>query len=155
MFQVHEDGGLWSLGEVDLLLTPDSGIAGIAVSDSPRSLNDSLEEMEEERVTSYNPGDDRGDAGVFTVQATFMSKATNDMSFEALCTMVARISEHARLLNVHLGNGGQGSKVFDPADLGDDGMLSPGESFVVLFEIALDEARPFEFFINFMGHEDS
>ena len=56
------------------------------------------------------------------------------------------------LLNADGGPGGVGAILsVPPASLGSDGVLDPGESFDVDFEIGLQLRRGFTFFVNAFG----
>ena len=49
--------------------------------------------------------------------------------------------------------GGNGTRL--TPDVGDDGVLSPGESVVVDFSIGLQTRQPFAFFVNVFGEPES
>ena len=96
--------------------------------------------------TSFDPDDDRGAAGVFTMSSTFTNTSEDfiiDPSFE-ITTLT-----------------GQTCVLFDDAVCGEQGsrflwtlnnrILEPGESFSFDFGIALDEKAPFEFFVDVIG----
>ena len=56
------------------------------------------------------------------------------------------------VLNAEDEPGGVGSRVTVPATaLGDDGILNPGESFEVVFEIGLQKRKRFTFFVDVFG----
>lgn len=87
---------------------------------------------------------------MFTVSATFANISVNslsDMFFD-----IALLSGGNLVLNCDGGPGGVGCDVPVPdSALGPDGVLSPGESFTVEFEIGLQTANPFDFFVNALG----
>lgn len=86
-------------------------------------------------------------AGTFTITATFTNISATPIGhpfFE-----VAELSGGNVLLNADGGPGGVGATL--RADVNDDQVLSPGESFTTDFEIGLATAAPFQFFVNVRG----
>ena len=58
------------------------------------------------------------------------------------------------MLNADGSSGGVGAQVsVPPENLGGDGILDPGESFTIDFEIGLNLLQPFEFFVDIFGVE--
>jgi hypothetical protein len=92
--------------------------------------------------TAYNPGDSRAPAGVFTIDATFTNISAS--SFFDVFFEVAILTGGNSVLN-SVGSNGVGSIVEGTSQ------LAPGESFDVVFEIGLQEASPFQFFVDAFG----
>ncbi len=116
-------------------------IEDIDNGDGEELINDalSLDDLD----TAFDPGDTRAPAGVFTMQATFLNLSQGkieDIAFE-----VVDLTRNNLLLNADGGPGGEGSRISIP------GEVEPGDSFSVDFEIGLQEASPFRFFVDAFG----
>ncbi|MEX0926401.1 MAG: ScyD/ScyE family protein [Dehalococcoidia bacterium] len=92
-----------------------------------------------------------GDAGAFTIEATFTN--TSSSAFTDLFFHVAVLEPVGKkVLNCDDGPDTAGCRVSVPSEsLGDDGVLDPGESFTMEFEVGLDQREQFEFFVNAYG----
>jgi hypothetical protein len=102
---------------------------------------------------TYNPNDIRPDApgGVDTITATFQNISFKQLGH--LQFMVQTLSGSGyKVLNAS-GNGRKGSVVL--VDLGDDKILSPGESFTQVFKIGLLSEQPFSLFVDVFGKDVS
>jgi hypothetical protein len=109
-----------------------------------RVINDSLNL--DDIDTSYSPSDSRAPAGVFTISATFTNTSSDLLSnvfFEVVRPTYAFTGD--MVLNADSGPGGVGAKVSVP------GIINPGDSFEVVFEIGLQEQAPFNFFVDAYG----
>jgi hypothetical protein len=85
-------------------------------------------------------------AGVYTITATFSNSSSSGMVkpyFE-----VTTLTGGNGVLNAECGEGHVGGFVVVPDEALGDGTLTPGESFVVEFEIGLKRRRPFDFFVD-------
>jgi hypothetical protein len=88
--------------------------------------------------------------GVFTITAVFTNSSS--ASFSGVFFEVAELTGGNEVLNADDGPGGVGAQVSVPPEaLDGDGILSPGESFTQVFEIGLQERRPFTFFVDAYG----
>lgn len=88
--------------------------------------------------------------GVLKIRATF--KNVGDENIKDLSFVVTELSRGNVLLNAENGVQGAGARLSVPAeDLGEDGLLTPGETFKVNFEIGLNRLRAFTFLVNAFG----
>ncbi len=109
--------------------------------DGEELINDalSLDDLD----TAFDPGDTRAPAGVFTIEATFTNISAD--SFMDVFFEVAELTGGNMLLNADGGPGGVGSRVSVPGD------VNSGDTFTQTFEIGLQEASPFRFFVDAFG----
>ena len=104
--------------------------------------------------TSYDPTpiSPYAPAGVYTLDATFQNTSTvalSDIYFEVMILSGGNV-----LLNADGGPGGVGAILSVPATrLSTDGILQPGESFDVVFEVGLATPGSFDFFVDAYGQE--
>lgn len=126
---------------IGLATRPDS-----ASANSATVINDSLAASDVATVYDPTPADNAA-AGVFTINAIFTN--TSPDSFIDLFFDVAVLSGDNVVLNCDDGPAGVGCTVTVDADkLGPGGVLSPGESFSVEFQIGLKVMNSFEFLVN-------
>lgn len=102
-------------------------------------------------VTSYDPAPaPNAPAGVYSVIATFENVSGDplqDIFFE-----IAVLTGGNLVLNCDGGPGGAGCHVsVESSALGEDGALSPGETFQAMFQIGLAVMEPFDFFVNVLA----
>ena len=109
--------------------------------DGEELINDSL--SLDDLDTAFDPGDTRAPAGVFTIDATF-SNVSPDSFFDVFFE-VAELTGGNQVLNADGGPGGVGSRVSVPGD------VDSGDTFIQTFEIGLQEANPFRFFVDAFG----
>lgn len=109
--------------------------------DGEELINDSL--SLDDLDTAFDPGDTRAPAGVFTIDATFSNISTD--SFFDVFFEVAELTGGNEVLNADGGPGGVGSQVSVPGD------VDSGDTFVQTFEVGLQEASPFRFFVDAFG----
>ncbi|MGQ3685931.1 MAG: choice-of-anchor Q domain-containing protein [Candidatus Loosdrechtia sp.] len=115
-------------------------------------VNDLVSEAKEERTTSYNPVPvPNGPAGTFTITATFTNESSTPIQNPFF--KVVELTSGNLLLNADGGAGGVGATL--TPDVGDDGVLSPGESFTAEFVIGLQERKRFRFFVDILGVEEA
>jgi hypothetical protein len=86
-------------------------------------------------------------AGTFVVATTFTNTSATEIGRPFLRVM--ELSGANLLLNAEAGPAGVGARVI--ADVGPEGILSPGESFTVEFVVGLQTRDAFRFFINVLG----
>jgi CSLREA domain-containing protein len=95
-------------------------------------------------ATAFDPTPIPGaPAGIFTIEATFTNISSDPLSnvfFE-----VVTLTGDNVVLNADDGPGGVGERVSVP------GIINPGNSFEVVFEIGLQEPAPFSFFVDAYG----
>ena len=104
---------------------------------------------EELLTTSFNPDPvANAPAGTFTITATFTNKSSSPHILNPFFK-VAELSGGNLLLNADGGAGGVGATL--TPDVGDDGVLSPAESFTVDFVIGLQTRNRFRFFVDLLG----
>jgi len=88
--------------------------------------------------------------GVFTIQVEF--KNVGDQPIKNMSFVVTELSNGNTLVNSTNGNLGVGGSFPIPAtDLGDDEVLAPDETFIVTFEIGINQFRPFTLLVNAFG----
>ena len=88
--------------------------------------------------------------GVFTIEVEF--KNVGDQPIKAMSFAVTELNRGNTLLNSTNGEFGVGASFPIPgADLGEDEVLAPGESFKVPFEIGINQFRPFTLLVNAFG----
>jgi hypothetical protein len=104
-------------------------------------INDSL--RLDDLDTDFAPDDGRAPAGVFTIDATFTNSSPD--SFFDVFFEVAELTGGNLVLNADGGPGGVDSQVSVRGD------VDSGDTFVQTFEIGLQEASPFRFFVDAFG----
>ncbi|MFC1996053.1 choice-of-anchor Q domain-containing protein [Chloroflexota bacterium] len=88
--------------------------------------------------------------GIYTISSTFSNLSST--AIEDIHFLVTELSGGNLLLNADDGPGGVGATLTVPPEaLGDNGLLDPGESFTVEFEIGLQRRRGFSFFVDAYG----
>lgn len=88
--------------------------------------------------------------GVITIRATF--KNVGDTPIKDFSFVVTELNRGNALLNSTNGETGPGASFSVPASsLGEDGVLTPDETFKVDFRIGLNRLRPFTFLVNAFG----
>ncbi|MEM7032345.1 MAG: hypothetical protein AAF629_22530 [Chloroflexota bacterium] len=88
--------------------------------------------------------------GVFTIQAEFRN--VGDQPIKLMSFAVTELNNGNTLLNNTNGELGVGASFPIPgADLGEDEVLAPGESFTVNFVIGINQFRPFTLLVNAFG----
>ena len=88
--------------------------------------------------------------GVFTIKATF--KNVGDEPIKSISFVVSELSKGNTLFNSTNGKLGVGASLSVPAeDLGTDGILAPGETFTVAFDIGINQFKPFALLVNAFG----
>ncbi len=89
-------------------------------------------------------------AGIFTINAQLTNigqESIRDVALE-----VAKLSEHAQLLNADGGPGGVDAILSLPAEaLGTDRLLTPGETITMTLEIGLQSKKAFDLEVNALG----
>jgi hypothetical protein len=105
----------------------------------------------DEVSTSYDPYPaPEHPAGIYTISSTFTNIST--AFIEKIHFLVTRLSGGNLLLNADGGPGGEGATLSVPDyALGEDGVLEPGESFTVDFQIGLQRRRRFSFIVDAYG----
>jgi hypothetical protein len=88
-----------------------------------------------------------GLAGTMTIRATFEN--TSSTPIDAPFFVVTELADGNLLLNADGGSSGVGAKL--TADVGTDGLLSPGESFTTEFVVGLHNRHKFRFFVDVWG----
>ncbi len=109
--------------------------------DGTELINDALEILD--LNTAFDPYDDRAPAGVFTIKSLFANVSTasiSDIFFE-----VDTLTGGNMLLNADGGPGGEGSRISVL------GHVNAGETLNMDFEIGLQQASPFRFFVDAFG----
>lgn len=109
--------------------------------DGTELINDALEVLDLD--TAFDPDDDRAPAGVFTIESVFANVSTasiSDIFFE-----VDTLTGGNEVLNADGGPGGEGSQISVP------GEVDTNDNFGVDFEIGLQQASPFRFFVDAFG----
>ena len=101
--------------------------------------------------TDFNPVPAAGGpAGTFTITSAFRNISKDALT--ALTFAVSNLTGGNILLNADEVPGAVGSTLTVPFTLDySDGVLSPGESFIVNFIIGLASQKPFEFLVNALG----
>ncbi len=97
--------------------------------------------------TAFNPTDNRAPAGVFTITAMFTNISVTPIRYPFF--QVTSLTSGDVLLNADGGAGGVGATL--TADVSDDQILSPGESFTADFDIGLQNLNPFTFIVDLLG----
>lgn len=92
--------------------------------------------------TSFNPNDSRAPAGVFTIDATF-SNVSSDSFFDAFFEVVTLTNDNTVLNATPTSDGRQLVRI--PKE------IDPNQTFTQTFEIGLQEASPFRFFVDAFG----
>jgi PKD repeat protein len=91
-------------------------------------------------------------AGVVTIQATFSN--ISDVVLSGLFFLVSTLVDDAGVTFLYASSGSNPEAVVVPvpaAALGSDGMLEPGETFTIVFEIGLAQRQGFAFVANAYG----
>ncbi len=104
-------------------------------------------------TTSYNPADNRAPAGVYTITATWKNISSVDIT--DMHTVVMVLSGGHVVLNADGGSGGVGSILSVPPEALGDGILQPGETFSLAYEIGLVRRERFDFFVDVYGIPES
>ena len=101
--------------------------------------------------TAYSPTPrTNAPAGVFTINATFQN--TSAESLTTLQFKVEMLTNGNLLLNADgAPSGADAILSVPPTALGNDGILTPNESFMVTFEIGLATRQPFALFVDAYG----
>ena len=133
----------------DPILSNNSASEETTVEAAPEIINSLLNLSH--LTTAYYPGDERAQAGVFTISATFdniSSTALKDLFFK----VITLTPEDNILLNADDGPGGAGAIISVPsAALGEDSRLLSGHAFTIDFEIGLTAQQPFRFLVDAYG----
>jgi hypothetical protein len=127
-----------------------AGAAYIFEAEEPVLINDSLNLDSVEAFTDPESSCEGASFGTLLYRFTFTnttSAALSDVFFEVVILTGGNV-----LCNADGGPGGVGSTLsVPPVNLGEDRVLSPGESFTVEFEIGLASSASFDFFVDVYG----
>ena len=127
-----------------------NGLAGKGYCEEVVVVNDIVSEAKEKRITSYSPDPvPDGPAGTFTITATFTNTSNDPTPIFNPFFKVTKLTGGNLLLNADGGSGGVVATL--TPDVGEDGVLSPGESFTADFEIGLQKKEKFTFLVDLFG----
>ena len=99
-------------------------------------------------ATAYDHGDARDPAGVFTIMATW-TNGSSDSYFGMFAEVITLDGSATGVLNCDRNGPGVGCEI--DANVGADLILTPGDSFTMMFEIGLNTQSPFTFLVDIFG----
>ncbi len=114
---------------------------------APTVVNTSISQTSEPATSLNTTPTPNGAAGTFVVTVTFTNSSTTPLRKPFF--QVAELSGGNVLINADGQAGGVGATL--TPDVGDDRLLSPGESVTVEFRIGLQTLNPFTFLVNVLG----